>query len=370
MSTNRLNSGSSRKVSRFKIRCLWVAAILVVVIGGSALALFQADRNDRISDAALRSSTVPVRVHSLARLEPQSRVIRLSSPTAAEGSRIEALKVREGDALQAGQVVAVLDTYDRRKSSLGEAEARVRVAQAKLLQIKAGAKSGDVIAQQSAVNRCRFVLKNAEAELERFRKLAASRTVSESDFEQRKLQVERSQQDLEQAEATLDSLREVRQVDIDLQEQEIASAIATAARARADLDATLIKTPIAGHVLRIHTREGERVGDKGVMEIGQIDLMYVVAEVYEADISRIRIGQTARAKLTGSTLSVAGQVEEIGLIVGRKDVLNNDPVSDTDARVIEVRVRLNSADSSRVSGFSNARCEITFDGETAAPTTE
>ena len=369
MSTSRLNSSSKRMGSRFKIRCLWVAAVLMLVIGGTALAIYQADRTDRLSETSFRGPIIPAKVHALGRLEPQSRVIRLSSPTASEGSRIEQLNVQEGDALQAGQVVAVLDTHDRRKSALDEAEARVRVAQAKLSQIKAGAKPGDIVAQKSAVNRCRFVLKNAEAELERFRKLAASRTVSESDFEQRKLQVERSQQDLEQAQATLESLQEVRQVDIDLQQQEIESAIATAARSRADLDASLIKTPIAGHVLRIHTRAGERVSDKGVMEIGQIDLMYVVAEVYEADISRIRIGQSAQAKLTGSTISITGKVEEIGLIVGRKDVLNNDPVSDTDARVVEVRVRLNIADSSRVSGFSNARCEITF-GELAASQTD
>ncbi len=370
MSTSRLNSSATRKGSRFKIRCLWVAAVLMVVIGGTALAIYQADRTDRLSETSIRGSVIPAKVHSLGRLEPQSRVIRLSSPTAAEGSRIEQLTVQEGDSLQETQVVAVLDTHDRRKSALDEAEARVRVAQAKLSQIKAGAKPGDIVAQQSVVNRCRFVLKNAEAELERFRKLAASKTVSESDFQQRELQVERSQQDLEQAQATLESLQEVRQVDIDLQQQEIESAIATAARARADLGATLIKTPIAGHVLRIHTRAGERVSDKGVMEIGQIDVMYVVAEVYEADISRIRIGQSAQAKLTGSTISVAGKVEEIGLIVGRKDVLNNDPVSDTDARVVEVRVRLNSSDSSRVSGLSNARCEITFDGIAALQTSE
>ena len=356
MSTINHNSKSTRFASRFKLRCLWATAVLVVVIGGTALAIYQSDRTDRLADTSFRGTTIPVKVHSLGRLEPQSRVIRLSSPTAAEGSRIEQLTVREGDALHAGQVVAVLDTHDRRKSALEEAEARVRVAQAKLLQIKAGAKPGDIVAQQSVITRCRFVLKNAEAELERSRKLAASRTISESDFEQRKLQVERSQQDLEQAQATLESLQEVRQVDIDLQQQEIESAIATATRARADLDATLIKTPI--------------VSDKGVMEIGQIDVMYVVAEVYEADISRIRIGQSAQARLTGSTISIAGQVEEIGLIVGRKDVLNNDPVSDTDARVVEVRVRLDSADSSRVSGFSNARCEITFEGKTESHTAE
>lgn len=360
-----LRSEPTSFVSRCRSRCPWLALALLIVIGGSAFAIFQTDRTGRSTDSSGGSSSIPIRVHSLARLEPKSRVIRLSSPTAADGSRIETLNVTEGDLLQVGQLLAVLDTHDRRQSALREAEARVRVSRAKLAQIRAGAKSGDLAAQQSAVNRCRFILTNAEVELERFRKLASSKTVSESDFDQRKLQVEQSQQNLVQAEATLESLREVREVDLDLQQQEIESALASVERAKSELAATLITSPIAGRVLRIHARPGERVGEKGVMEIGETDVMYAVAEVYEADVSRIQIGQPAKAQLSGSPLKVEGIVEEIGWIVGRKDVLNNDPVSDTDARVVEVRVRLNDADSRKVSGFSNARCEITF--EAVAP---
>ena len=356
-----LGPGPTSFVSKCRSRSPWIALALLIVIGGSAFAIIQTDRTTRSSDSSDRIPKIPSRVHSLARLEPKSRVIRLSSPTAAEGSRIERLNVSEGDSLQVGQVLAVLDTHDRRQSALREAEARVRVSRAKLAQIRAGAKPGDIAAQQSAVNRCRFILNNAEVELERFRKLANSKTVSESDLDQRKLQVEQSEQNLLQAEATLESLREVREVDLELQQQEIESALASVERAKSELAATLITSPIAGRVLRIHARPGERVGEKGVMEIGETDAMYAVAEVYEADVSRIQMGQHAKAHLSGSPLRVEGVVEEIGLIVGRKDVLNNDPVSDTDARVVEVRVRLNDADSRKVSGFSNARCEITFE---------
>ena len=368
MTIVRIESPSVLWTSRCSFRGLWIAVILITVIGGSAFALYRADladRADRSSEVSSPISAIPKNVHSLARLEPKSRVIRLSSPTAAEGSRIEQLNVVEGDVLQVGQVLAVLDTHDRRRSALREAEARVRVARAKLSQIEAGAKPGDIAAQKSAVNRSRCILKNAEAELERFRKLAASRTVSESDFEQKKLQVEQAQQNLAQAEAILESLCEVRVVDVELQKREIEIAIASVERAKAELEATVIKSPISGRVLRIHARPGERVGDKGVMEIGQTDLMYAVAEVYEADVSRIHLGQAARARLSGSAIVVAGVVDEVGLIVGRKDVLNNDPVSDSDARVVEVRVRLTDEDSQIVAGFSNARCEISF-GETAS----
>jgi HlyD family secretion protein len=68
--------------------------------------------------------------------------------------------------------------------------------------------------------------------------------------------------------------------------------------------------------------------------------------------------------LVGSSgLELPGVVEEIGLRVGRKDVLSNDPVSDTDARVVEVRVRLGPDGCREVAGLSNARVEVSIEAE-------
>jgi HlyD family secretion protein len=47
--------------------------------------------------------------------------------------------------------------------------------------------------------------------------------------------------------------------------------------------------------------------------------------------------------------------------VARKSVLTNDPVSDTDARVVEVRVTLAPQSAARVVRLANARVEVTID---------
>ena len=49
---------------------------------------------------------------------------------------------------------------------------------------------------------------------------------------------------------------------------------------------------------------------------------------------------------------------EKGRLVGRMDVLSNDPVDDTDARVVEVRIRLDKPSSELVAGMSYARIEV------------
>jgi HlyD family secretion protein len=49
-------------------------------------------------------------------------------------------------------------------------------------------------------------------------------------------------------------------------------------------------------VLQIHARPGERVGPEGIVELADTSVMYAVAEVYETDVGRVRIGQRARIR--------------------------------------------------------------------------
>jgi HlyD family secretion protein len=128
--------------------------------------------------------------------------------------------------------------------------------------------------------------------------------------------------------------------------------------ARVDWEATLVRAPFAGTVLKINSWPGARVSDKGVMQIGDTEQMDAVAEVYEADIAKVQVGQKAKVRVSSSGKMLSGEVAEIGMMIGRKDVLNNDPVADTDARVIEVRIRLPREDSLQVAGLTNARVEV------------
>jgi HlyD family secretion protein len=74
---------------------------------------------------------------------------------------------------------------------------------------------------------------------------------------------------------------------------------------------------------------------------------------------RVRLGQTATVRLLSSDAVCTGaRVVAIGSVVGRKVALDNDPVTDTDARVVEVRIALSDADSARFAGLVNARVSI------------
>jgi HlyD family secretion protein len=126
--------------------------------------------------------------------------------------------------------------------------------------------------------------------------------------------------------------------------------------AQAELDLSIVRSPLSGQVLEIHARTGERVGLDGIAELGRTDQMYAVAEIYETDIDRVRVDQ--RATITSPALRqpLTGSVERIGRKVGKLDVLDTDPAAKTDARVVEVDIRLD--DGQDVSGLTNLQVEV------------
>jgi HlyD family secretion protein len=117
-------------------------------------------------------------------------------------------------------------------------------------------------------------------------------------------------------------------------------ARAELARAQAEVELSRVRSPVDGQVIDVHAREGERVEADGILDLGETDSMYVIAEVYETDIGRVREGQ--RAEIRSATLPhpLHGSVERIGLKIGKKDVLGTDPVEDADARIVEVEIKL------------------------------
>ena len=182
----------------------------------------------------------------------------------------------------------------------------------------------DVSVLEGHVARLRAQLENDRAESERNERLYRQHTVSASERDTWRMRVEVARAELQSAQA--------------------------------DIDLATVRAPINGKVVKIYARTGERVGLDGIAEIGATDQMYAVAEVYETDVGRVRVGQ--RATVTSPALPgpVYGTVERIGLKVAKQDVLHTDPAAETDARVVEVKVRLD--DSRQVAGLSNLETEV------------
>ncbi|MEQ9482335.1 ABC exporter membrane fusion protein [Coleofasciculus sp. F4-SAH-05] len=377
----------------------WLAFVGVAIVGlaGTGWGVWQF-RAAQMREAQTEVSVVPEiqTVTALGRLEPAGEMIHLTASTSTQVSRIEKLLVEEGDRVQVGQIIAILDNRDRLQASLQKAEKQVDVAQAKLAQVQAGVKvgelqaqgaeiarlqadrTGSLAAQQAAVARLEAEVQNARLEYERYESLYQQGAVSASQRDAKGLtyttaqqQVQQaqaelgriettSQEQIQQAQATLDRLAEVRPVDVEAAEAEVQSAKASVAEAQANLEQAEVRSPRAGQIIKIHTYPGEKIADQGIVTLGQTQQMIAIAEVYQSDILKIQEGQPATITSPVIPNSLQGTVERIGLQVEQQQVVDEDPAANIDAKVVEVHIRLDPNSSHNVAGLSNLQVTVTI----------
>ena len=71
--------------------------------------------------------------------------------------------------------------------------------------------------------------------------------------------------------------------------------------------------------------------------------MDVVADVYETDLPRLRMGAPAEVVVPGEDRRFTATVRDIGWTVRRQTQANTDPVAAVDSRTVEVRLALDEA---------------------------
>ncbi|MBA2747596.1 MAG: ABC exporter membrane fusion protein [Tatlockia sp.] len=367
-------------------------AIAAFCIGSGALGLWRfqstpAPQTEIVSEPAIKTIT------ALGRLQPKGEVIKLSAPQSNSGNRVDRLLVQEGSSVKVGQVIAILDNRDFLQAALDEAQKDVAVAQAKLAITQAGAKKGEIAAQQAEIDRlaaqqqgdinsqiakiARLAaeMNNAQTEYQRYQSLYQNGAISASDRDSRRLTLETAQKSLQEAQAelkrtkstlpselnaaraNLNKIAEVRPVDVAYDRAEVDKAIAARNQAKAELEQAYVRSPVNGEVLYIHTRAGEVVANDGIVELGQTGQMEAIAEVYQSDVSKIRIGQKARVSSDSLPGQLSGTVTKIGSQVRRQTVINTDPSTNIDARVVEVHVALDET-SSQTAKFTNLQVKV------------
>jgi len=259
--------------------------------------------------AAVKPQPAPEAVAALGRLEPAGDIRVLAAPITGIGGspRITELLVIEGQKVSAGQLLARFDTApgQRAESDL----LRTRIANlSRRLQIQ-------------------------RRELARYRQLTAAGAIAADELDRREQDTLELQGELQEARAELEKVR-------------------------TDLVNTELRAPIDGTVLSIQARVGERPGDdKGILELGASDRMEALLEIYESDIDRVRLGQsvTLTSENGGFSGTLQGSVSRISPKVRQREVLSTDPTADSDARIVEVRVRLEPADGQRVAALTGLK---------------
>lgn len=409
-------------------------ALIIAVLGSLATLgmglyqMMQMQQNNKPIPVVTPTISPIKYISALGRLEPEGEVVKVS--TSGNNAKVQELLVNEGDKIEKGQIIAILDTQKRLQANVEKAKQQIKVAQANLAQVKAGAKQGEINAQQAEINKLRMQrlrdidtqkaeiarleaqkdrdkevnlatverlkadLDNTKKECDRYTELFKEGGISESTKDSKCLAYKTSEERVKEAQATLkrieettteqiksanstlnriketgreqinsamatlNKISEVRPEDIKIAQSEVENAIAALKQAEADLDLVYIKAPFSGQVLKIYTKPGEIVNANGIIELGKTGQMYAIAEVYESDIGKVTPGKTAIITSKGFKWKLKGVVNSTGLKVAKKDVLNTDPAADVDARIVEVKIKINPQDSEKVRALTYLKVEI------------
>lgn len=277
-----------------------------------------------------------------------------------------------------------------------ELEGNIKTQQATINRIEAELQ-GQQRSLQATVARVTAERGNAQAEVQRYETLYKAGAISSQEVDKRRLSAETStqaliesqatqtrtvttlqqqlneakanqaqtlaslQQQINEAKANLNQTAEVRPTDIANAQAEVDSAQATGDKIRAELAQAYVVAPKAGRILEINTRAGETVGNEGIVALGQTDQMYAVIEVYQSDIKKVRSGQEVRVSSDSLRNELEGRVDWIGMQVKRQNLINTDPSSNIDARVVEVHVQLNKLSSQNASSLTNLQVKAVIE---------
>ena len=308
------------------MRKLWIVIIIVLVILGLGAGgfLFMKGRGGGTTakPTAVRiEKPVPGKlieyVSAPGEIEPRSNV-EISAKTSA---RVVALPYKEGEKVTKGDpnanppippsVLVRLDSKDM-ESRLLSAEAS-RAAQAAQIEVEKARIAG----QEASLLGQKATLDQARRDLERQQELLATKDVSQVTFDEAKVRVDELESQYEGAMHSLDAAR----LNLRVLEHNLEAADAGIDQAKEALSYTVITTPIDGIITRINAEVGEMVmtgtmNNAGtvIMEVGDLSEMLVVAQVDEADVGKLKVGQKARVHVQAWPDKVfAGEVRTVAL---------------------------------------------------------
>lgn len=263
---------------------------------------------------------------ALGRVLPRSGLVDVRG---VAGDTIEEIRVKEGDWVEAGQPLA-------RLSSTTVAAKRLAQAEADLAAVRAST------AKDLEIARTRVTLAEAEAKFaqDKLGRISAARDsefVSPDQIEERTLSRQSAELKLAQARQSLEQAGRDR-------DKALRAAEADVTAAQAQLAAAEVRAPIKARVLKTRARPGAPVGGAELFRLGDTSGMIVVAEVYEADVLQVKVGQKASISSAALPKKMTGTVESVSRMIARNVLESIDPNETSTSRIVEVTIKMDEAE--------------------------
>jgi HlyD family secretion protein len=265
------------------------------------------------------------------------------------GVQIESILVEEGQRVEAGQTIAVLDNtvqqtqVTQAQAQVVSSQAKVDIAQtqknsasaqlqsdkAQLASAQTGVRQKERILKQELA-----VLSEAESNLKSYKSLAKAGAISSQELKSRSTTTIRAQESVAVAEANIDSAKaDVGRAEATVNQANagIGQAEATIKGAKADLAnaiarvrelktqserATIVTAPSSGMIAKKTAQVGGLTSDKAMFEIIRDGALELQAKVPETVLEKVRLGAKVQVQSnTDRRIKLYGQVREINPVV-------------------------------------------------------
>ena len=321
---------------------VWAAVLTAVAAG--AWMFWPPSKQSGLENPAVTAASAAApksAVACLGRFEPELGVIKVAAPYyQSRPSIVTSLLVREGDLVRHGQPVAVLDGQAQVMAEREHALASVELSRRRIAQVEAGAKPGEIEAQQAEIERLSASLRLDQQQMQRAEALAQTRDISTADLELRRSTVETSRRALESAQHRLAAMSEVRDPDVRVAEHELKVAEAQLAQIETLLGSLTVHAPASGRVIKVRTHAGEEASPEGIIEIADTRRMNVEAEVYTTDLDPCGPDSKWKSSRRAAAASCAASSAASDSACEKVSVMPNDPVAYSDSRVVPVWIRV------------------------------
>jgi multidrug resistance efflux pump len=254
--------------------------------------------------------------------------------------RLEEVRVTEGDRVDEGDILAVLDGA-REAEDLRMAEAAVKVAQSRLRRIEAG--NGKEEVEQAFLEWKAFEARMAyeRSNLGRLRHLYQRQSLASDELERKEREVDELKRSCDAREKHYEALRRgpIPQ-ELELARAELAQAESRVYRARIELGFRTIRAPMTGIVVEVHRHAGDSVNTEyatPILRLADVSRLRVRLEVDEADVGWLRDGLSGEFRVKGASGS-GGRliVKTIVPTFGPKRLFNPDVSARHDSRILTV----------------------------------
>lgn len=262
---------------------------------------------------------------------------------------VDKVYVTADSKIKKGEPLFKLEDQDL-QADLNTREIAYKIALAKLEKLQALPRADDLASAEANLRKSEIDLNEAKSQFERVQGLQDTRALSQQEISKRRFNYQQAEAQFDQAKANLNKIQEgTWKPDLEIAKLEVLQAKANIERIQADIERTVIRSPIDGIVLQLKIHEGElpsNVSAKGpLMVVGDTEEMYLKVSVNQFEAPYFHSESPAVAFLRGNS-KIEFPIKFVSLepYLVNKQNFTNEITDKVDTRVLQVIYHITKED--------------------------